>query len=86
MEDMWVFESHLHQFDSELAVHLRMAGECTSPTRASSIYLVENLCHAGMVPALYIVEWFMTVFASVLPNKCVCRIWDVLFAEGLDKI
>jgi len=65
MEDMWVFESLLHQFDSELAVHLRTA---------------------GMVPALYVVEWFMTVFASVLPNKCVCRIWDVLFAEGCDKL
>eukprot|EP00656_Telonema_subtile_P024926 TRINITY_DN27077_c0_g1_i2.p1 TRINITY_DN27077_c0_g1~~TRINITY_DN27077_c0_g1_i2.p1 ORF type:complete len:184 (+),score=44.32 TRINITY_DN27077_c0_g1_i2:400-951(+) len=48
--------------------------------------LAEHLRAQGMEPALYSVEWFMTLFASVLPSKCVCRIWDMLFSEGCDKV
>eukprot|EP00658_Telonema_sp_P-2_P065798 TRINITY_DN54968_c0_g1_i2.p1 TRINITY_DN54968_c0_g1~~TRINITY_DN54968_c0_g1_i2.p1 ORF type:complete len:352 (+),score=87.06 TRINITY_DN54968_c0_g1_i2:167-1222(+) len=47
--------------------------------------LAVHLRAAGMEPALYCVEWFMTLFSAVLPTKCVCRVWDMLFCEGCDK-
>ena len=46
-----------------------------------STYLYMAKC--GVVPELFLTDWFMCAFARQLPWKCVLRLWDLMFLEGL---
>jgi len=48
--------------------------------------LVLHMRAECMQPEFYAVEWFMTLFAAILPTKCLCRVWDMLFSEGHEKV
>lgn len=40
----------------------------------------------GLKPFLYAASWFLTLFASQLPMSFVCRVLDILLAEGIEII
>lgn len=48
---------------------------------SKSTYLYMAKC--GVVPELFLTDWFMCAFARQLPWKCVLRLWDLMFLEGL---
>ena len=48
---------------------------------SKSVYLYMTKC--GVVPELFLTDWFMCAFARQLPWKCVLRLWDLMFLEGL---
>ncbi|KAJ2487445.1 hypothetical protein IWW37_005244 [Coemansia sp. RSA 2050] len=67
-EDMAGLHLRLYQFQ-ELATEI--AGD-----------VVAHLDHHGVVPAMYVPSWFLSLFAYTMPLSFVLRAMDVIVAEG----
>lgn len=50
-------------------------------------YNLQDLCFhfedEGIQPNLYLYEWFMSLFAKALNMDIVCRVWDLIFLDGM---
>ena len=44
--------------------------------------LKEHLDEVGMMPAVWLQKWFMTLFLYSFPMKLCIRIWDLILVEG----
>ncbi|KAI9506518.1 rab-GTPase-TBC domain-containing protein, partial [Coemansia spiralis] len=48
--------------------------------------LAAHFQHQGVEPTMYVSQWLMTMFAYRLPIELTFRLFDVVFAEGLDSL
>jgi len=50
-------------------------------------YNLQDLCFhfedEGILPNLYLYEWFMSLFAKALNMDIVCRVWDLILLDGI---
>lgn len=50
-------------------------------------YNLQDLCFhfedEGVQPNLYLYEWFMSLFSKALNVDIACRVWDLIFLDGL---
>ncbi|KEP64918.1 UNVERIFIED_CONTAM: TBC domain-containing protein [Hammondia hammondi] len=45
--------------------------------------LRQHFLDEGVLPAVYLHQWFLTLFVTSLPLRSVCVLWDFLLGEGL---
>ncbi|GBB87750.1 hypothetical protein RclHR1_14230004 [Rhizophagus clarus] len=45
--------------------------------------LAQHLANNGVVPLMYMTQWFMTIFTMALPWASVLRVWDIFYFEGV---
>ncbi|PHJ17975.1 tbc domain-containing protein [Cystoisospora suis] len=45
--------------------------------------LRQHFADEGVLPAVYLHQWFLTLFVTSLPLRSVCVLWDFLLGEGL---
>ncbi|CAG8694414.1 9396_t:CDS:10 [Rhizophagus irregularis] len=45
--------------------------------------LAQHLASNGVVPIMYMTQWFMTIFTMALPWASVLRVWDIFYFEGV---
>ncbi len=45
-------------------------------------FVYKQLSFIELVPQLYMIEWFMCIYARTLPWCTILRIWDMFFCEG----
>lgn len=72
MKKMSFLKMLKYQYSNLLRVHLPAVFRC----------LEEN----GIAPDLYAVQWFLTLFTYSFDFNTVVRIWDMIFARGLNSI
>ncbi|KAL7753191.1 GTPase-activating protein [Sorochytrium milnesiophthora] len=46
----------------------------------------QHLAQEGIRPTMYASQWFMTLFAYRFPMELVLRVFDIIFAEGVDAL
>lgn len=63
---------HLYQFDALVEEHLP--------------HVARHLNQQGIRSTMYASQWFMTLFAYKFPLHLVYRIYDIVFAEGIEAI
>ena len=90
--DMAVFRHLLKFYLPELALHMETLQKEASGTIRKS-YSSENppdrqSVHAYEPPLadVFSMQWFLTIFASVLPRKACRRVWDAIFLEGSEYV
>ena len=90
--DMAVFRHLLRFYLPELALHMESLQKEASGTIRKS-YSSENppdrqSIHAYEPPLadVFSMQWFLTIFASVLPRKACRRVWDAIFLEGSEYV
>jgi len=49
-------------------------------------YIHRHMTANRIDPLMYIVEWFVCVFARCLPFQTVLRVWDMFFCEGVKAL
>ncbi|XP_064612827.1 LOW QUALITY PROTEIN: TBC1 domain family member 10B-like [Liolophura sinensis] len=54
--------------------------------KKTSTPVYKHLKKQKIDPILYMMEWFMCVFARTLPWSCVLRVWDMFFCEGVKVV
>ncbi|KAI8640350.1 rab-GTPase-TBC domain-containing protein [Parasitella parasitica] len=70
--DMDGLQMRLYQFDALVQEHLP--------------HVARHLKQQGINSTMYASQWFMTLFAYKFPLNLVYRIYDVIFAEGINSI
>ena len=90
--DMAVFRHLLKFYLPELALHMETLQKEASGTIRKS-YSSESppdrqSIHAYEPPLadVFSMQWFLTIFASVLPRKACRRVWDAIFLEGSEYV
>lgn len=49
-------------------------------------HVYKHMCANNIDPLMYIVEWFVCVYARCLPFQTVLRAWDMFFCEGVKSL
>uniref|UniRef100_A0A4W3I4W1 TBC1 domain family member 30 n=2 Tax=Callorhinchus milii TaxID=7868 RepID=A0A4W3I4W1_CALMI len=76
--DMAVFRDLLHIKLPELSQHLGNLQKAANKESAGS--------YEPPLTNVFTMQWFLTLFATCLPNHTVLRIWDSVFFEGSEVI
>ncbi|RKP10628.1 rab-GTPase-TBC domain-containing protein, partial [Thamnocephalis sphaerospora] len=76
-------DQHLNGYYSPNLGRLRVDATVFEHLLAShSPALAKHLSDNGVVPLMYVTQWFLTLFTMALPWSAVLRVWDVFYFGG----
>ncbi|KAI9596684.1 rab-GTPase-TBC domain-containing protein [Syncephalis fuscata] len=82
-EEATTIDQHMAGYYSPNLGKLRVDAEVFEHLLAGhSPMLAKHLDENGVVPLMYVTQWFLTLFTMALPWETVLRVWDVFYFGG----
>ncbi|KAH3745060.1 RCC1/BLIP-II protein [Pelomyxa schiedti] len=96
MEPPEAFESFVNLLCGSVFFQILFSMDLTALVKYLNLYnllfaenlpdLFERFQQFDMGPNLYLLDWFMTLFAHAVPLAIACRMWDCIIAGGIPMI